>query len=151
VFLFLQPPLERKEHTHVPQCHQWIFIKQALCLSDEICDICRVLIVVFVPSAIQELPVVLDCHASHKNNHVPALDQMLRQGLVVVRSRFDAENMLRQAVLNLDAFYTSIQLFEPFNRVIKDQVLQKRLALCRAEERTVLLFRNINPDNQMLP
>ena len=150
VFPLFQSPLESDEYAYVPQCHQGIFVKQALPLSDEIGDVCRVLDIVLVPAAIQELTVVLYRDAANKNHHPPALDQVLRKGLVIVRRRLDAENDLRQAVLDLDALDIGIQLFKSLDRVVKDQVLYERFALRRAEKSIVFLFCRVKPDDQIL-
>jgi hypothetical protein len=36
---------------------------------------------VIVPSAVQKLSVIFDRHASHKNNHTPAVDQIIRKAI----------------------------------------------------------------------
>ncbi len=123
---------------------------QALPLGDEIGDVCRILAVILVPAAVQKLPVVPDRDDSYKNDHVSTLGQMLRQRLVVVPCRFDAENDRRQSVLNFYAFNRSEQLLKPFMCVVKDETLNQRLAPRCAEECIVSLFRCINADNQIL-
>ncbi len=83
---------------------------QALPLGDEISDICSILDIMIVPAAVQKLPVVPDRDDSYKNNHVPAFDQMLRQGLVVVRCWFDAKDDFRQTHICLVTFTCTTSL-----------------------------------------
>ena len=126
-----------------------MIVEEALALGDEVGDVGRVLRVVLVPPAVQELTVLLDCSAGDEDDGMAPTDQMLPEGLVIIRGGLDAEDEVGEALLCLESLRTKTELLEALLAVVEDEPGEKGLAGRGTEKGVMALFGDIDAHHEM--
>ena len=149
LFYLLKPPFQGQETSQFSQVYRRKIVEETLPLGDEIGDICRVLCVVLVPPAVQELTVLLDRSAGDEDHGVALSDQILPEGLVVIRRGFDAEDEVGEALLCLESLRTKTELLEALPAVVEDEPGEKGLAGRGTEKGVMAVFGNVDAHHEM--